>query len=206
MTPSSAFPFPTTFYHENLTNFFESGQLTVDAGFSSLPTTRQQIVRANWGGCPVNDQNNGKFSRRDFALKAVLGSAAALVPASRLSDAATLPSANERLKDAFGHAKREEAQQLPAGAEKLSPQSRAECEARYQAILAQYAPRFSEAQKTDLRRLCYSAQPGLDKLRAYAVQNGDGSALYLKPLLERERKAAGTDPSGATKSALKPKD
>ena len=138
----------------------------------------------------MNEQNNGKFSRRDFALKAMLGSAAALVPAGALRDAeaAALPSTNERLKDALERGKRDEAQQLPADAEKLSAQSRAESEARYQAILAQYGSRFSEAQKTDLRRLCYSAQPGLDKLRAYKVENGDGTALYLKPLVEREKK------------------
>jgi DNA anti-recombination protein RmuC len=138
----------------------------------------------------MNEQNNGKFSRRDFALKAMLGSAAALVPAGTLRDAeaASLPSTNERLKDALERGKRDEAQQLPADAEKLSAVSRAESEARYQAILAQYGSRFSEAQKTDLRRLCYSAQPGLDKLRAYKVENGDGTALYLKPLVEREKK------------------
>jgi hypothetical protein len=146
----------------------------------------------------MNEQNNGKFSRRDFALKAMLGSAAALVPLrnagaplaplASAGDAAALSSTNERLKDALERGKREEAQQLPADAEKLSAQSRAESEARYQAILAQYGSRFSEAQKTDLRRLCYSAQPGLDKLRAYKVENGDGTALYLKPLVEREKK------------------
>ena len=42
-------------------------------------------------------------------------------------------------------------------------------------------------QKADLRRLCNLAQPPLDRLRAYALENGDGPALYLKPLVEREK-------------------
>jgi hypothetical protein len=31
------------------------------------------------------------------------------------------------------------------------------------------------------------AQPPLDRLRAYALENGDNSALYFKPLVEREK-------------------
>jgi hypothetical protein len=31
------------------------------------------------------------------------------------------------------------------------------------------------------------AQPPLDRLRAYPLENGDGPGLYLKPLLEREK-------------------
>jgi hypothetical protein len=57
-----------------------------------------------------------------------------------------------------------------------------------QAILAQYGARLTEEQKTDLRRLCAVAQLPLDRLRAYPVQNADGTALYLKPLFEREKK------------------
>jgi hypothetical protein len=79
--------------------------------------------------------------------------------------------------------------QLPADASKLSPQSQSEAEARYQSILAQYADRFSEAQKADLKRLCFALQPQLDRLRAWPVANSDQPALYLKPLVEREKKS-----------------
>ncbi len=70
---------------------------------------------------------------------------------------------------------------------KLSPEGHAEVEARIQSIFSQYGTRFADAQKADIRRLCNLAQPPLDRLRAYALENGDGSALYLKPLLEREK-------------------
>jgi hypothetical protein len=79
------------------------------------------------------------------------------------------------------------AQQQPTSTS-LSPESRAEVESRIQAILNEYGGRFSDAQKTDLRRLCTEAQPVLDRLRAYPTENGDGPALYLRPLMEREKK------------------
>jgi hypothetical protein len=80
-----------------------------------------------------------------------------------------------------------QAQQSTAPAS-LSPESQAEVESRIQAILSEYGSRFSDAQKTDLRRLCKEAQPVLDRLRAYPTENGDGPALYLRPLMEREKK------------------
>jgi len=78
-------------------------------------------------------------------------------------------------------------QQQPTSAN-LSPESQAEVESRIQAVLGEYGGRFSDAQKADVRRLCKEAQPMLDRLRAYRVENGDGPALYLRPLMEREKK------------------
>jgi hypothetical protein len=86
---------------------------------------------------------------------------------------------------------------------KLSPEGQSEAEARLQTILAQYGTRFSEDQKADLKRLCLLAQPPLDRLRAYAIENGDGPALYLKPLVEREKKPA-AKPSAAPPRAASP--
>jgi len=78
--------------------------------------------------------------------------------------------------------------QQPPNPSKPSPESQTEVESRVQAILSEYGSRFSDAQKTDLRRLCKEAQPVLDRLRAYPTENGDGPALYLRPLMEREKK------------------
>jgi hypothetical protein len=89
----------------------------------------------------------------------------------------------------------------PIGAPKLSPQSQAEADFRFQAILSQYPDRFSEAQKTDLRRLCVLLQPPLDRIRAYAISNGDLPALYLKPLVDRDKKPATSSPPKALGAA-----
>ncbi len=135
------------------------------------------------------------FSRREFARRAALGAATAavlplreIVPASLESDP---PSAQ---------APAQTSQQNPAGAPKLSPQSQAEADFRFQAILNQYPDRFSEAQKTDLRRLSVLLQPPLDRIRSYPISNGDSPALYLKPLVDRDKKPA----SAAAKPAATP--
>lgn len=141
----------------------------------------------------------GGISRREFARRAALASAvAAVAPGAALSNATLLSSehpnvaaADPRASRAGGHLSDPSSNALApeqsADLPKLSPESHAEAEARLQSILNQYATRFSDEQKADLRRLCVLAQPPLDRLRAYALQNGDAPALYLKPLVEREK-------------------
>ena len=119
----------------------------------------------------MGDGKDHAISRREFARRAAMVSAATLAPANLLGSD-VLPAMP---------------QQQPVSAN-LSPESQAEVESRIQAILGEYGGRFSDAQKADVRRLCKEAQPMLDRLRAYRVENGDGPALYLRPLMEREKK------------------
>jgi hypothetical protein len=120
----------------------------------------------------MNGKAGSRISRREFARRAAIVSAASLVPQTvpgmHTAAAQTLP-------------------QQPAETPALSPGSQAESETRYQAILAVYGSRFSDAQKAELRRLSFLAQPPLDHLRAYEIGNSDAPALYLKPLVEREK-------------------
>ena len=122
----------------------------------------------------MGNKSDSAISRREFARRAAFVSAAASLAPSNLlsseSSAATLPA------------------QQPPNAPKTSPQGQAEVESRIQAIFAQYGDRLSDAQKADIRRLVTEAQPPLDRLRAFATDNGDGPGLYLKPLMEREKK------------------
>jgi hypothetical protein len=129
------------------------------------------------------------FSRREFARRTALGAAtAAILPLGAL-----VPRADGNLLG------QPQSLQNPApNAPKLSQQSQGEAEARYQAILSQYGDRFSDAQKADLKRLCISAQPPLDRIRAYSVSNGDLPALYLKPLVDRDKKPSSGSTGGKT--------
>lgn len=137
------------------------------------------------------NQPKTRYSRRDFARKvAVLTATAPL-----LSSTAMAPAAQQRS---------EQPPKLPADFPNLSDQSRAEVEARYQSILKQYSGRFNDDQKAELRRLCFLAQPALDKLRAYAIHNGDSPALYLKPAVEREKKPAKSVAAAPAVAAKKP--
>jgi hypothetical protein len=124
-------------------------------------------------GASMDGKSSSPITRREFARRAAMVSAVTMVPAGAL--AAHSPSAVPPFT------------QTP-GSPSLSAEGKAEAEARHQAILAVYGARFSETQKTDLRRLSYEAQEPLDRLRAYTIENGDGPALYLKPLVEREKK------------------
>jgi hypothetical protein len=128
------------------------------------------------------------ITRREFARRAAMVSAVTMVPAGAL--AVDSPSAVPPLT------------QTP-DSPSLSVEGKAEAEARYQAILAVYGARFSETQKADLRRLSYEAQEPLDRLRAYSIENSDGPALYLKPLVEREKKTEAVAVPRAAETAPK---
>jgi hypothetical protein len=154
--------------------------------------------------------NSGAITRREFARRAALASAVATVaPAaamsipSRSDDHANVAAADfgGRTFDPSGTA--HPLEQQPADTPKLSPESHAEAEARFQTISSQYGSRFSDAQKADLRRLCFLGQPPLDRLRAYALENGDSPALYFKPLVEREKNPLENTRVGKTPDAAK---
>ena len=135
----------------------------------------------------MGSKSDSTISRREFARRAVFTSAAASFSSANLLSTEPIPA-------------RHQAQQPPP---KLSSESQAEVESRIQAIFAQYGTRLSDAQKADIRRLATEAQPPLERLRAFATDNGDGPALYLKPLMEREKKPS---PIPAAKPAAAPKN
>jgi hypothetical protein len=136
-------------------------------------------------------KNENVLSRRQFARdlarNAALGTAATLVPGCLpAGSASNKPTANGP------------SWQTASNTSGLSPQSLAEAENRYRTILEQYPDRFSAEQKTDLHRLCLLLEPPLERIRASSIGNSDLPALYLKPLVERERK------SNSSKAAGKP--
>ena len=135
------------------------------------------------------DKSSSAISRREFARRAAFVSAAAsLAPAKLLSSepaAAGLPA------------------QQPTNAPKLTPEGQAEVESRIQSIFVRYGNRLTDAQKADIRRLATEAQPPLDRLRSFATENGDGPGLYLKPLMEREKKPSPTPEASKPAAAAK---
>ena len=139
----------------------------------------------------MGSKNGSAISRREFARRAAFVSAAASLSPADLLTRESPPAAAAAL-------------QTPSGP-KLSPASQTEMESRLQAVFAQYGSRLNDAQKADLRRLAVEGQAGLDRLRAYPTDNSDGPALYLKPLIEREKKPspmpAKAKPAGAPKKS-----
>jgi hypothetical protein len=124
----------------------------------------------------METRNGRRLSRREFAQRAAIFSAAApLAGTAILSE--TLPQTPPQQPD-----------NLP----KLSPEGQAEADARYQQILGQYGPRLNDNDKNTVRTLCIFLQPALEHVRAYPLVNSDAPALYLKPLVEREKKPVAT--------------
>jgi hypothetical protein len=140
----------------------------------------------------MGDKNRSAISRREFARRAAFASAAASLAPGDLLKAQPAASPAPQSSD------------LP----KLPPESQAEVDLRLHAVFAQYGSRLSDAQKADLTRIAYQGQSNLDRIRAYPIDNGDGPGLYLKPLIEHERKPAprgpGAKPAAAPAAPAKP--
>jgi len=171
--------------------------------------SEERKPQAEAGEPRAEDRPRAGISRREFARRAALASAPAIVvpamaawspaPPSAVSPLPQAPAAVASAQTATASAANAQDPNLP----KLSAEGQAEVDARIQSILGQYGSRLSEEQKTDIRRLSVLAQPPLDRLRAYHLENADGSALYLKPLVEREKKPV-APPAANAKSTAKP--
>jgi len=132
--------------------------------------------------------NSNKLTRRDFARRAALLSATAtLVPAQAIlppaTQAATAPP-----------------DQVPDNLPRLSAAGQAEADLRYQQVLTRYGSRLSDAEKSTVKTLCIFLQPSVEHVRAYPLDNSDAPGLYLKPLVEREKKPT-VNPAPAARAA-----
>jgi len=67
-------------------------------------------------------------------------------------------------------------QKTRAAMAKLSAAARAEVEAKVASIFRKYGDRLSEEQKADIRRIMAETQEGLEKMRAFVLENGDQPA------------------------------
>lgn len=77
--------------------------------------------------------------------------------------------------------------QLPDNPPQLTAQGASEAEARYNLILSRHGSQLNDEQKKWIRTLSTYAQPSLDRVRAFTLRNGDVPALFLKPIVEREK-------------------
>jgi hypothetical protein len=123
-------------------------------------------------------ENNGmsKFlvGRRQFALGAAAAATTALIP-----------KGNALTIDALAHAAPTDSQPLDpqsleaktkAAMAKLSPSAQAEVEMKVASIFRKYGERLSDEQKADIRRIMAESQEGLEKMRAFKLENSDQPA------------------------------
>jgi hypothetical protein len=137
----------------------------------------------------MNKKSGHLLSRREFAQRAAMLSAtAALVPTEVLPPNAIAVTAAPGAQDA----------------PKLTAEGQAEADSRYQQILSLYGNRLDEQQKANINRMCGELQPSLERIRGFHMVNGDAPALYLKPLVEREKKSNPNPKAPPNASSKKP--
>ncbi len=140
---------------------------------------------------PNNAPESPKLSRRDFARRAALFSATAtLVPTE-----AMLPPET--------HAATAPPDQTPDNLPKLSATGQIEADSRYQQVLVRYGARLSDEEKSTVKTLCIFLQPAVEHVRAYPLENSDAPGLYLKPLVEREKKPSSSAAPAAVSTPKK---
>lgn len=126
-----------------------------------------------------------KFSlgRRQFALGAATVAATALIsPGQAIAQAEALTQSDPAKPAATLD------QQTQAAMAKLSPQAQAEVEMKVTEIFRKYGDRLSDEQKADIRKVMAETQEGLEKMRAFVLDNGDQPADAFRAYRGEEKK------------------
>lgn len=110
------------------------------------------------------------LNRRSFTLGAAAAAATALIsPGEALEQAQNTATPQNELQQKFN-----------AAMAKLSPTAQAEVQAKIASIFRKYGDRLSEEQKADIRRAMAETQDGLEKMRAFALENSDQPATVFR--------------------------
>ena len=110
------------------------------------------------------------LNRRSFTLGATAAAATALIsPGEALEQAQSAATPQNELQQKFN-----------AAMAKLSPTAQAEVQAKIASIFRKYGDRLSEEQKADIRRAMAETQDGLEKMRAFALENSDQPATVFQ--------------------------
>src|SRR4051794_33019776 len=108
------------------------------------------------------------LGRRQFALGAAAVATNALIPKGNgltMDVAAQAAVADQSLEA-----------KTRAAMAKLSASAQAEVEMKVASIFRKYGDRLSEEQKADIRRIMAESQEGLEKMRAFKLENGEQPA------------------------------
>src|ERR1041385_3183250 len=114
------------------------------------------------------------LGRRRFALGAAAVATNALIPKGKalpLDALAQVAASADQSMDVQSLDKK-----TRAAMAKLSASAQAEVEMKVASIFRKYGDRLSEEQKADIRRIMAESQEGLEKMRAFKLENGDQPA------------------------------
>ena len=71
-------------------------------------------------------------------------------------------------------------QQAPSAIDKLTADGKAEVEMKFASIIRKYGSRLNDDQKKDILRQLAEGQDGLEKMRAFALDNSDQPATVFQ--------------------------
>lgn len=72
---------------------------------------------------------------------------------------------------------------------KLSASAQAEVEMKVASIFRKYGDRLNDEQKADIRRIMAESQEGLEKMRAFKLENGDQPADAFRAYRHEEKRS-----------------
>jgi hypothetical protein len=72
---------------------------------------------------------------------------------------------------------------------KLSASAQAEVEMKVASIFRKYGDRLNDEQKADIRRIMAETQEGLEKMRAFKLENGDQPADAFRAYRHEEKRS-----------------
>lgn len=138
------------------------------------------------------------LGRRQFALGVAATATTALIPKGNGLTVDLLAQAAAAVNQPVDPQSLEAKTKLAMA--KLSASAQAEVEMKVASIFRKYGDRLSDEQKADIRRIMAESQEGLEKMRAFKVENGDQPADSFrayraegKPVAAREN--AATEPA-----------
>lgn len=130
------------------------------------------------------------MTRRSFTAAAVAAATAALIqPVTAIQPAqASQPATAIRPEKALAQDDKSATASADAAMAKLSPSSRAEVEMKVNSIFRKYGERLNDEQKADIRKVMAETQSGLEKMRAFPLENGDLPATIFRVYQGSEKK------------------
>jgi len=132
------------------------------------------------------------LGRREFALGMAAAATTALIPKGNAVAIDALTQTGVAGGDSSVEAK------TKAAMAKLSASAQAEVEMKVASIFRKYGDRLSDEQKADIRRIMAESQEGLEKMRAFKLENGDQPADAFRAY-RPDAKAAIARENAATK-------
>lgn len=114
------------------------------------------------------------LGRRQFALGAAAVATNALIPKGNALPLDALAQVTASSAASVDPQSLE--QKTRAAMAKLSASAQAEVEMKVASIFRKYGDRLSDEQKADIRRIMAESQEGLEKMRAFKLENGDQPA------------------------------